>query len=120
MSDITEFAKMDPLRKDMPFRDELNGLMAQTPKTDVGPMVEAFKKDMRQYIADHGSYMEDCLIEFEITLGKVYPHTGNRKGTPICGIKDLPAIKAAFEKESVKMEWIYDRGNYNGKMVFRW
>ena len=118
MSDITGFAKLRPGA----FKDELNALMAKGKKKDLRKIVLKLKEEVLDYVTANGKRMSEKSVEFRIEGGKVMPqYRGEVHGVnPICGIDDLPDIKEKFKKEGFTLEWAYDRGKLNGKLVFRW
>lgn len=128
MSDMSGFAKMNPLNPLSPlhsgtFKDKLNDAMAKGKKKDYKKAIEKFKKELFKYVTAHGEHMAEKSVEFEIKGGKVntqYCGHGVSRMTPICYVADLPAIKEKFEGEGFTLEWAYDRSRLNGKLIFRW
>ena len=118
MSDIAGFAKMRPSA----FKDELNALMAKGKKKDIHKIVLKLKEEVRDYVTTNAKRMSERSVEFRIEGGQVMPqYRGEVHGiSPICGVDILPDIKKKFEEEGIVLEWAYDRGELNGKVVFRW
>lgn len=136
MSDITGFAKMNPLHgraqgcaaggetgfekaRPSSFKDELNALMAEA-EGNCQDIVNLFKDNIRRYVKEHGANMTERSVEFPIQGGKIYNMLPETFPATICDIESLPSVKAAFGKEGIALEWAYDRGRLNGKLVFRW
>lgn len=118
MGDITGFAALRPGA----FKDKLNSLMAIN-KKDYKKAIEKFKAELCDYVKELGEHMTEKSVEFEIRGGKVkaqYYGRGEPNMIPICDVADLPAIKEKFQGEGFTLEWAYDRGKLNGKLVFRW
>lgn len=116
MSDITGFAKMRP----SPFKDELNTLMAKKPKMNTKKIVGLFKENVRHYVKENGANMTEKSVEFPIVGGKIYNMLPETSPDIICTIESLSSVKAAFDKEGIVLEWVYDRSKLNGRLVFKW
>lgn len=118
MFDITGFAKMRPGA----FKDKLNDLMAKGKKKDIRKIVLKLKEEVLDYVTTNAKRMSEKSVEFRIEGGQVMPqYRGEVHGiSPICGVDVLPDIKEKFKKEGFTLEWAYDRGKLNGKLVFRW
>ncbi len=119
MSDITGFAKMRPGA----FKDELNALMAKgKKKKDLRKIVLKLKEEVLDYVTANAKRMSEKSVEFRIEGGQVMPQYRGKanENNPICEIDVLPDIKEKFKKEGFTLEWAYDRGKLNGKLVFRW
>lgn len=115
MSDITGFAKMRP----SPFKDELNSLMAVA-GSSCQSIVVLFKDNVRRYVKEHGATMMERSVEFPIQGGKIYNMLPETSPAIICSIESLPSVKAAFDKEGIVLEWVYDRSKLNGRLIFKW
>lgn len=118
MSDITGFAEMRPSA----FKDKLNDLMAKGKKKDIRKIVLKLKEEVLDYVSTNAKRMSEKSVEFRIEGGQVMPqYRGEVHGIdPICGVDVLLDIKEKFKKEGIALEWAYDRGKLDGKLVFRW
>lgn len=118
MSDITGFAALRPGA----FKDKLNDLMAKGKKKDIRKIVLKLKEEVLDYVTTNAKHMSERSVELRIEGGQVMPqYRGEVHGiSPICGVDVLPDIKEKFKKEGFTLEWAYDRGKLNGKLVFRW
>ena len=118
MSNITGFAALRPGA----FKDRLNDLMAKGKKKDLRKIVLKLKEEVFAYVTTNAKDMTERSVELRIEGGQVMPHyRGEVHGiNPICGVDVLPDIKEKFKKEGFTLEWAYDRGKLNGKLVFRW
>lgn len=116
MSDMAEFAKMNPGA----FKNELNALMAKKPGMDVKRIVVLFKENVLRYVKEHCANMTERSVEFPIQGGKIYNMLPETSPAIICTVESLPSVKKAFDKEGIVLEWAYDRSKLDGKLVFRW
>ena len=118
MSDITGFAGLGPGA----FKDKLNDLMAKGKKKDIRKIGLKLKEEVLDYVTANAKSMNEKSVEFRIEGGQVMPqyHGEVHAISPICGVDVLPDIKEKFKKEGFTLEWAYDRGKLNGKLVFRW
>ncbi len=118
MSDITGFAALRPGA----FKDKLNDLMAKGKKKDIRKIVLKLKDEVLDYVTTNAKSMSEKSVEFRIEGGQVMPqYRGEVHGIdPICGVDVLLDIKEKFKKEGIVLEWAYDRGKLDGKLVFRW
>lgn len=118
MSDIAGFAALRPGA----FKDKLNDLLAKGKKNDTRKIVLKLKEEVLDYVTANAKRMSEKSVEFRIEGGQVMPqYRGDVHGiNPICGVDVLPDIKEKFKKEGFTLEWSYDRGKLNGKLVFRW
>ena len=145
MSDITGFAKMDPLHgrphgcmaggetvtgtivfPDTSFRDQLNTLLAAAHGRKAPcEIVEELEEQVLAYVKENAIHMGEKAVRFPIKDGNVMPWRQphgpvSSPAAPICAVADLDPVRKALKAKGIELEWAYDRGSYNGTLVFRW
>ena len=145
MSDITGFAKLNPLHgrthrcvsggetvagtiefPDTSFRDQLDSLLAAARGRKVPcEIVDELKEQALAYVKENAIHMGEKAVRFPIRDGNVMtwrePHGAvSSPAVPICAVPDLDPVRKALKAEGIELEWAYDRGRYDGTLVFRW
>lgn len=145
MSDITGFAKMNPLHgrpygcmaggetvtgtiafPDTSFRDQLDSLLAAAHGRKAPcEIVEELEEQVLAYVKENAIHMGEKAVRFPIRDGNVMPCSQPHgpvapQVAPICAVPDLGPARKALKEEGIELEWAYDRGRFNGTLVFRW